>query len=276
MVNRYKTSNDFKKALTARLQEISKKEGIDIQRLQRRVAFDRLLCRLFNDFKASWILKGGHALELRINEARATIDIDLAMRDDSNEEILQKIQEKASLDLQDYFEFVISENKEFIQGPPYGGVKFHVIAQIAGVTYVEFNIDIGIGDAWIEPYENVQLQDWLNFADIKSISIPVISKEQHFAEKLHAYTLPRESNSRVKDFFDLYLLIRKFELNRELLNQAIILTFERRKTHEIPRDILPPPDNWEKQFKAMAMECKIKIDIVKAYEGIRKFYLNLK
>ena len=283
MDQKYKAAKDFKKALKAKLQEISIKDGVNVQRLQRRMAFDRLLCRLFSDPKAPWILKGGHALELRIGEARATMDIDLAMRAiadlgtkeniNSSELILQEIQKKASLDLHDYFEFTISVSNEDIQGPPYGGSKFHVDVQIAGTTYVEFNLDVGIGDVWIEPYETIQLKDWLGFADIQSLSIPIISKEQHFAEKLHAYTLPRESkNSRVKDLVDLYLLIQKGDMNILLLKQAIELTFERRKTHAVPQAIFPPPEDWEKPFKAMAVECRLNTDIKFVYDKVKQFY----
>ncbi|EKD27391.1 MAG: hypothetical protein ACD_79C00738G0003 [uncultured bacterium] len=283
MDKKYKTAMDFKKALTAKLKEISKRDGVDIQRLQRRVAFDRLLCRLFSDKKMAWVLKGGHALELRIDEARATMDIDLAMRAiadlgakeniNASELILQEIQKKASLDLHDYFEFTISVSNEDLQGPPYGGSKFHVDVQIAGTTYVEFNLDVGIGDVWIEPYETIQLKDWLGFADIQSLSIPIISKEQHFAEKLHAYTLPRESkNSRVKDLVDLYLLMQKGDMNILLLKQAIKLTFERRKTHAVPQTISSPPEDWAKPFKAMALECRLNIEMMEGYNVLNTFY----
>ena len=51
-----------------------------MERLRSEVAFDRLLARLFARDDAPWVLKGGYALELRMKEARATRDIDLALR----------------------------------------------------------------------------------------------------------------------------------------------------------------------------------------------------
>jgi len=62
---------------------MAKKEGVDLQRLRRQVAFDRLLARLFQvgDLKQPpWVLKGGYAMELRMKAARTTKDIDLTMR----------------------------------------------------------------------------------------------------------------------------------------------------------------------------------------------------
>ena len=62
---------------------LQKKEGIGIQKLRRQVAFDRLLARLFQKRNVAlpWALKGGYAMELRVKSARATKDIDLAIRD---------------------------------------------------------------------------------------------------------------------------------------------------------------------------------------------------
>jgi hypothetical protein len=61
----------------------------------------------------------------------------------------------------------------------------------------------------------------LAFADIASLKIPVISVEQHFAEKIHAYTLPRVSgfNSRVKDLVDLVLLIQEGKIKKLALKE---------------------------------------------------------
>ena len=64
-----------------------------------------------------------------------------------------------------------------------------------------------------------------------------ISKEQQFAEKLHAYTLPRPDapNSRVKDLVDMILLIQMSTMDKAVLERAIQTTFELRGTHAVPR-----------------------------------------
>ena len=70
------------------------------------------------------------------------------------------------------------------------------------------------------------------------------------AEKLHAYTLPRNTaNSRVKDLVDLLLLIRSGDVSLEKLPEAIRMTFERRKTHAIPTQLASPPESWNTQFR---------------------------
>ena len=80
---KYATAAAFRRALEDRLQDIAGKESVDLQRLRRQVAFDRLLARLFQGkqpLALPWVLKGGYAMELRIKAARTTKDIDLAMR----------------------------------------------------------------------------------------------------------------------------------------------------------------------------------------------------
>jgi len=65
----------------------------------------------------------------------------------------------------------------------------------------------------------------------------MIPREQQFAEKLHAYTLPRQgaTNTRVRDLVDMVLLIHSATLDRDRVTEAIRVTFERRKTHPLPK-----------------------------------------
>lgn len=58
---------------------ISQETNIDLQRLRRKVAFERLLARFFVNGSNTWVLKGGYALEIRFAHARATKDIDLTL-----------------------------------------------------------------------------------------------------------------------------------------------------------------------------------------------------
>ena len=61
---KYQTAGALLSALSDRLKQKSKTEGLDIQRLRRQVAFDRLLLRLFSKTSSPWVLKGGYAMEL--------------------------------------------------------------------------------------------------------------------------------------------------------------------------------------------------------------------
>ena len=101
----------------------------------------------------------------------------------------------------------------------------------------------------------------MGFAGIKTIAFDTISPEQQFAEKFHAYTLPRDGdeNSRVKDVIDMLLLIGTKKLRAEILKSAITKVFEYRKTHTMPDGLYTPPATWEAVFNELARECKINV-----------------
>lgn len=115
-MNLYATPTALRRALEDRLAALVGKEGGDIQRLRRQAAFDRLLCRLFQDKTSPWLLKGGYAMELRIRAARTTRDIDLALRHfttTSNEwdvlAVTSMLRRSGAIDLNDGFEFTIGD-----------------------------------------------------------------------------------------------------------------------------------------------------------------------
>ena len=128
----------------------------------------------------------------------------------------------------------------------------------------------------IEPHETIQCRDWLEFAGIATSTVRMIAREQQFAEKIHAYTLPRSAqNSRVKDLVDLALLIGSGGLDEQRILDALRLTFERRGTHSLPTSLAPPPVDWQIPFRALAKECGLPNDIDAVFAGIRKFLEEL-
>ena len=283
---RYATAAAFRRALEDRLQDIAGKENVDLQRLRLQVAFDRLLARLFQAAQPralTWVLKGGYAMELRIKAARTTKDIDLTMRsilssdekkvDKKNMAVLEKLQEVAAFSSDDFFVYTIGEPIADLDAAPYGGARFPVAARLDGRVFVGFHLDVGIGDAVMEPLEVIEGRDWLGFAGIASPSLYMISREQQFAEKLHAHTLPRKGavNSRVRDLVDMVLLIQSSTLTRNKVIEAIRITFELRKTHRIPGTLPAPPADWQKPYEAHARECRLSGQVEDAFEILRTF-----
>ncbi len=281
----YSTATAFRRALEDRLAMFAKKEGVDLQRMRRQVAFDRLLVRLFANNNPPWLLKGGYALELKLALARTTKDIDLGLEylpDAGNlsNVILAALQGAAAQKSGDFFEFVIGEPMMDLDGAPYGGARYPVEAILDGRIFAKFHLDVGTGDVQREPHEMVQPRDWLGFAGIPATAFPSISREEHFAQKLHAYTVPRgdRPNSRVKDLVDLVLLIDSAVLDPERLLRDIRDTFNRRNTHEIPEALEPPPPFWKPMFERMAIECNMDPDMEIQFRKIQTFLaaLNLR
>ena len=285
---KYATAAAFRRALEDRLHDIAGKEDVDLQRLRRQVAFDRLLARLFQvgqPLALPWVLKGGYAMELRIKAARTTKDIDLTMRsvlsssekqDDKKDlAVLEKLQEAAAFSSDDFFAYTIGEPIFDLDAAPYGGARFPVEASLDGRVFVGFHLDVGIGDVVMEPLEVIEGRDWLGFAGIASPSLYMIPREQQFAEKLHAYTLPRHGavNSRVRDLVDMVLLIHSGTLVKAKISEAIRVTFNRRGTHAMANVLPQPPGNWQKPYDALAKECGLSGAIDTAF-AILDTYLS--
>jgi hypothetical protein len=280
----YATAGAFRRALEERLKSMSKTEQIDINRLRRQISFDRLLARLFREDPAPWVLKGGYALELRFKSARSTIDIDLTLQrvvgtvegSDPVRAIREMLQAMADVSFDDWFEYTIGPPVMDLTAAPYGGARYSVETRMDGRIFARFHLDAGVGDVVIQPLETAECHDWLGFAGIEKPRVRMISREQQFAEKIHAYTLPRSSpNSRVKDLVDLALLIADNQLDRRRVIDALHLTFDRRGTHALPTSLSVPPSEWQTPFRALAEECGLQTDIAAVFDNVRGFLENV-
>lgn len=288
MNDKYKTATAFRRALEERVRSQAQKTKTDVQRLYRHVAFDRFLCRVFHKKNAPYVLKGGYAMELRIGSARMTMDIDLSLPSikliSANNEkevetaIFEHLRESTSVELPDYFQFVTSPPISSLDAAPYGGARFLIESRIDGRTFVKFHLDVGVGDRLLEPLEWLECEDWLGFAGILPQSFPTISKEQQFAEKIHAYTLPRlqGQNSRTKDLVDMVLLVRSQEMKSDRISKAISATFQSRGTHAVPEKLELPPESWEKVFDRLVTECGLEVSMSAAFSEVLEFYVRLK
>ena len=272
---KYVTPASFRQGLEERLKTLSRSDGIDIMRLRRQVAFDRLLARLFHATDTPWVLKGGYAMELRIDRARTTKDLDLGLKVKPGRDLLELVQQQAAKNLDDFFTFIIGETMMELDAAPYGGERYPVEARMDGRTFIKLHLDIGIGDDGLEPNETLQGRDWLAFAGLPAPVFTATPAAQQFAEKLHAYTLIRKTpNTRVKDLVDMVLLINLGTLDRTRVNEGLRKTFARRNTHSLPDRLEPPSPAWERPFRALAEECGLDRDITQAFAILTAFYLG--
>lgn len=283
MITNFKTAADFRKSLESRLKNISIAKGENLQRLRRKVAFDRLLARLFSTEEQNFFLKGGYAMELRLKSARATKDIDLTSLKRLHGEhdllsaiILEELRELARKDLGDFFIYRIGETQIDLDNAPYGGARYPVTSFIDGKIFVCFQLDVG-ADAIVTHVETLQGTDWLDFCAVPSPTFIMISVEQQFAEKLHAYTLPRlqKPNTRAKDLVDMVLLAKMRTLNLRTLKEALEMVFKIRKTHPLPQDIALPPIEWEFPYNELAKECGLMLSLDSAFKEVAKVYSHI-
>lgn len=285
---KYKDASKFREALENKIVAKAKKESLEIERLRRDVAFDRFLVRLFQMATPPWALKGGYAMQLRTDNARTTKDVDIALKeaklfseniDERRSAIRAELAKQAAVDLGDYFSFIITEpSAKELSGPPEGGFRFNVEARLAERTFQKFVLDIGSGDVWSDSLEELESSDILRFAGFEPQKLLAIPKEQQFAEKLHAYTLPRPEdrpNSRVKDLIDMNLLIDE-GMDQQKLYQSLNATFQRRNTHELNLNLVPPPNSWGASFTSMAIECNLSKDLNQGFIYVSEYVKKIK
>jgi hypothetical protein len=269
MIGPYDTPQAFRAALEARLRNVAQQQGTDLQRLQRRVAFERLLARLFAEDDPPWLLKGGYALELRLQDrARSTLDLDLSVPEPGRlmhpafggkgdliaGQIHERLQIVAECDLDDGFEFLIQLPKR--ASLPGGGIRCTVEARLAGRAFARFHLDVGFGDAVLDPPEWVVGSDLLAFVGVPAARVALYPLAQQIAEKIHAYTFPWEDrdNTRVKDLVDLVLLVQSESLEPKRVRRALVATYETRGTHPLPAKLPAPPREWDEPYAALAKE----------------------
>jgi hypothetical protein len=281
--NEFTNAIDFRKSLESRLQNEAKKQGLDLQRVRRQVAFDRLLARFFFTPNPPFFLKGGYAMELRLSYARTTKDLDLTylqkIRNDNGSKsdlVLHELQKLASIDLGDFFTYTLGESQLDLDNAPYGGARYPISTFIGNNLFVRFHLDVG-NDFLISKTENMKTYDWLSFYQIPPPIVQMISLEQQIAEKIHAYTLPRGNklNSRVKDLIDILLLLKMKKLDRSALVLVLQQVFKKRNIHAVPLQLLPPPAEWTKPYAALATECGLGKDIMTAFQEVSEIYSNI-
>lgn len=257
----YSSPEAFKQALEQRLRSAAK-TGTEFARRRQILVFDRFLARIMAVLGDAATLKGGLVLELRLERARATKDIDLRLMG-TPDDLLAKLQEVGRRHLGDFMAFEIRPDDEHPEikneGMQYDGLRFRAECRLAGKLYGQsFSVDIAFGDPMVGEPEVVEAEDVLAFAGIAPPRLRLYPVETHIAEKLHAYTLPRaRPNSRVKDLPDLALLATAQAIDARRLRAALDQTFNFRKTHPLPTSLPAPPPAWERPYAAMAREDRL-------------------
>jgi hypothetical protein len=254
----YDSPAAFKQALEQRLRS-SSASGVDFARRRQLLVFDRFLARLVQVMGDTAVLKGGLVLELRLDRARTTKDVDLRLVG-SPEEVLERMRQAGRLNLGDFMTFEVRPDTEHpaIQndGMKYDGLRYRAEGKLAGKIYGQsFGVDVAFADPLFGEPDIIVAEDVLAFAGIAPPTLRLYPVESHIAEKLHAYTMPRErENSRVKDLPDLALLGKIRELDGERLRRALEQTFTFRKTHSLPASLPEPPASWIEVYQRMAEE----------------------
>lgn len=226
-----RTATNVAASVRQRLLNEAKRRGESFDYIASLFARERFLSRLAQSpHRHRLILKGATLISLWLDIHRPTRDLDfLGKGNFEPREAIVVIREIASVALDDGLRFDIeSVTAEPIRGTDeYHGVRLRLDA-VLDAARIRLQIDIGTGDVVTPPAETAVLPSILK--DFPGAKLKVYPPETIIAEKLHALVELGIANSRMKDFFDLYVLARNREFDEKLLVRAVSRTFTRRRT----------------------------------------------
>jgi predicted nucleotidyltransferase component of viral defense system len=229
---------DLAASVRARLANLAKAQREDFQELLSRYVRERLLYRLsVSSYQDRFILKGALLFAYWTGTPhRPTRDLDLLGYGSTEIDLLeQTFRDLCSVEVQaDGLEFQsdsvsgerIKENEE------YEGVRIHLTAHLKNARIV-LQVDIGFGDRVVPKPEDIEFPVLLDFP---APHLKSYSRETVVAEKFEAMVKLGMLNSRMKDFYDLWILGQRFSFKSDILSKAIATTFKTRGT-PVPEDL---------------------------------------
>ena len=208
-------------------------------------AMERFLYRLSKSTHADkFILKGALMLRLwQSPEARPTMDIDMLGRTGNEETaIAAQVRDILSSEVEPdglIFDASTIQTERISEDADYEGIRVRFTGELDAAR-VNMRLDIGFGDIVVPDPEVSELPTVL---DIPAPKLLCYSRESAIAEKFQAMLKLGELNSRMKDFYDIWLLSRHFDFAGDILREAIRRTLERRGT-DTPSEIVPFSDDF--------------------------------
>ncbi len=272
----------IEQSIKDKIKVLTKERQTTFAELWRTLILERFLARLVRSpYREKFVLKGGTLLARYIPIGRETQDLDFFVQKLSNTEQSLKtvLQVICDIDANDSFAFEVSKIRILDHAQlAYTGAEITLQA-LFGATKTVVRLDLGFGDS-VEPIEySIDLTATLKGPLFESkISLQCYPKEFIFAEKLETIVFRRGSNTRMKDFHDLYSLVQLDALDGSLARKAVQLVFQNRKTLLKKRPIAFDKDAFEmleKNWSAYRRKFKAKKMFLKLPESIEDVILVL-
>lgn len=261
-----KRCRDIGASVRARLLTLAREKGQALELLLVRYATERLLYRLSTTaHRDRFVLKGALLMTTWFQDPhRPTRDVDLlGYGDPTPERMLAIFREVCAIRENDGITFDVDalQVEQIREVTEYGGLRLRTTARLAGAR-IAVVIDVGFGDA-IEPgLEEINLPVLL---DLPTPRLRAYARETVIAEKFQAMVMLGLANTRMKDFYDIWILSRHFDFSGERLSRAIAATFERRGTlipDEVPDALTPAfatDATKQRQWEVFARDLSVEV-----------------
>lgn len=249
----YASPAAFRRALTDRLSALAKDGKWTLTQLQRQMAYDRLLERLYL-VDDGWIVKGATALLARDLGMRATIDVGV-YRAQATEIAEADLRAATSRDIGDWFRFEIGPTRAMGEGQ--SGVRLPVAAYVGATPWAQFHVDLVGADLRMtgEP-EPVPPLARIVMPDIEQHGYRAYPLPDHLADKVVAtfqrYGPQQLPSTRYKDLIDLVGIIMGASLDAAEALRALTSEAARRRVQLPPVFDVPDRALWEPGYSAQA------------------------
>lgn len=227
-----------KDSLKAKVKNLALKNNIDSSYILQTFMFEALLKRIEkSNYKDNFIIKGGFLLSSLFGvDNRTTLDLDTTLKGISltKENIEKIIDEIINIDVDDNIEFSIFSLKDIRLEEKYSGFCVHLNANFEGLKK-HLLIDITTGD--VITYREINFS-YKTIFDDEIINILAYNIETIVAEKFEAILSKNIENTRMKDYYDLYIFtsLKWDKIDKEILKKAILNTCNNRESNEYLND----------------------------------------
>lgn len=221
--------------IKGRIKSVAKQNNADARILMRIYMMERFLERLAqSEYRDNFIIKGGILVTAMIGVAhRSTMDIDTSMKNLnlSAEDALRVVNQVKDIDLDDGVSFEVKDVSNIMDEMEYPGIRVTMNANV-GRLITPLKIDISTGDVItpraIEFNYDLLLED-------RSISLWSYNLETILAEKLQTVLARGILNTRMRDFYDIRMLLDTYEdkVNKAVLKDAFAATCKKRGTDHL-------------------------------------------
>jgi len=232
-----KETKNVAASVLARLRNNSRSSGAPFQQVLQQYAIERFLYRVSKSKHAQGVtLKGALLLKtIGIPSARPTMDIDMLRKGKADQaSLIALVKDCATLNVEaDGLNFLTDSivAEEITKDSEYKGTRILLDARMDNVR-LRIQIDFGVGDVMVPGPRMIEYPTFLPSDTIQLLAYPI---ESALAEKLQAMVALGNANSRVKDFYDVWICSKNLDFDGVTFCKAIEATFQNRET-PLPAD----------------------------------------
>lgn len=221
--------NNTAQSVKDKLRNIAREKNIDFNCVMRFYMYDRFIERLSkSQYRDNFVLKGGFYLSRLFGiDNRSTMDIDAAIRKAkfTNSNIIKMITDIINININDNVKLNIIKTEPIRTEDEYGGLRITIVFNLETIKD-QFHIDVATGDPI---YPRPISFNYESLIDNEVYKVWSYNLETVLAEKIETILSKLETSSRMKDYYDIYLIYKFSKIDITKFRKAVEKTFEKRK-----------------------------------------------